>query len=375
MNVVLFRDRQQYLDYLRPYEPQIDMSLGAYRHAQRTAFFYEGDTDLAATWRHESTHQLFHEVGRASADVGALSNFWIIEGVAIYMESLVVRDGFATVGGIDADRLQYARYRALNEGFYVPLAELAAWGRQQLQQDPRIGRLYSQSAGLAHFFLDSQGGRHRRAFVASLRDVYAGRDNQRSLAQHAGATYDELDRQYAQFLHVSDNDLAFLKYQPHATKLALGHTAVTDRGLAHLKGLTKLQWLDISHTQTGDTGLASVGGALRLNQLNLQSTGITDASCAVLGKLVHLEELDLSNTAVSDAGLAQLSGLKQLKTLWLTGTSVSDSGLKHLQRLQSLETLDLSGTRVTRDGWSALRRRLPKLKAETPTGAANDVGS
>ena len=98
-------------------------------------------------------------------------------------------------------------------------------------------------------------GHHRRAFVASLRDVYAGRDNQRSLAQHAGATYDELDRQYAQFLQVSDNDLAFLKYQPHATKLALGHTAVTDRGLAHLKGLTKLELLTLEFTSVTDAGV------------------------------------------------------------------------------------------------------------------------
>ena len=54
------------------------------------------------------------------------------------MESLSRRDGYYTVGGSDANRLQYARYRALNEGAYLPFEKLVRYGRQSLQGDEQI---------------------------------------------------------------------------------------------------------------------------------------------------------------------------------------------------------------------------------------------
>ncbi len=108
-----------------------------------------GSTD--ATWKHEATHQLFNEVRRVRPNLGQNANFWIVEGLALYMESLQIREGYSFVGGLEADRLQFARYRRLCEDYYIPLAQLTAMGKATLQQHAEIRRIYSQAAGLAHF--------------------------------------------------------------------------------------------------------------------------------------------------------------------------------------------------------------------------------
>ena len=100
--VVLFRDRDQYIKRLARVEPQIDITLGIYRHAERTAYFYGGPENLTDTWRHEATHQLLHEIMNATQDVGSAGNFWIVEGIALYMESLQRVDDYCTLGGFDA---------------------------------------------------------------------------------------------------------------------------------------------------------------------------------------------------------------------------------------------------------------------------------
>ena len=119
--VVLFRNRQDYLDYLRTIEPQAQLTLGYYHAPSRTAYFFSGEASLAASWRHEATHQLLHECLSAGPHVADDANIWMVEGVAVYMESLRTCQGYRTLGGLDADRLQYARYRALREDFYLPL--------------------------------------------------------------------------------------------------------------------------------------------------------------------------------------------------------------------------------------------------------------
>ncbi len=159
--VVLFRSREEYVGYLRRIEPQAEMTLGIYRDADRLAYFFAGEEvpDVQSTWRHEIAHQLFQETRRREPSVGEAYNFWLVEGIALYLESQREFTDYYTVGGIDAERLQFARYRALNESFYIPLAELSVLGRVALQQDPRIRRIYSQAAGLTHFFMDGQRAR------------------------------------------------------------------------------------------------------------------------------------------------------------------------------------------------------------------------
>ena len=121
--------------------------------------------------------------------MGEGDNFWIIEAVACYMESLQIRNGYATLGGADEGRMPAARHRLLKDNFYCPLAELVALGKQDLQHHTDIARLYSESAGLATFLLS----RHGAATVQYLESVYTGNADRDTLARLTGCSYSELD--------------------------------------------------------------------------------------------------------------------------------------------------------------------------------------
>lgn len=125
MRVVVFRNLAQYQSALRSEGPQISKSNGYYSASLRTTFLlYAADQDRGdpatgeaqATLYHELTHQLFAEATDSKLRTlpGERTGFWLAEGIACYMESTILRQGYATVGGWEASRLQFARHRLLN---------------------------------------------------------------------------------------------------------------------------------------------------------------------------------------------------------------------------------------------------------------------
>jgi hypothetical protein len=205
-DVTYFRDREEYNRYLGATIPNIGISVGYYIPQLRQAFFFGGKDYDPRTLNHEATHQLFNESRPAVPTAGHRDNFWVIEGIAMYMESLHEEDGFYVLGGSDDVRMQAARFRLLNDNFYVPLAEFNAMGKDQVQADKRIATLYSQAAGLTHFLIHGQGGRYRDALVSYLAAVYSGQANTGTLAQLTGSSYEDLDRQYRQFMEARRAD-------------------------------------------------------------------------------------------------------------------------------------------------------------------------
>ncbi len=97
-----------------------------------------------------------------------------------------------------------ARHRLLVDNFYVPLSELVSFGMLDLQRDRRIAMLYSQSAGLADFFMHDGAGRYRDALARYLLAVYTGRASDKSLAELTGADYGALDAAYRQFMSAGE---------------------------------------------------------------------------------------------------------------------------------------------------------------------------
>lgn len=200
-----YRTREEYLERLRSRIPQIDITNGLYMTSDRIAYFYHDPAaDNHAALFHEATHQLFYESQPSERDIAADANFWLIEGIACYMESYRKQDGQLTLGDPRYIRFEAARYRLLNDHYYVPLAQFAAMGAREFQTSPNISRNYSQASGLCHFFMHSEGGEHRDALVRQLVQLYSAdirtRSHVQTLAELCGVDFAELDRQYAEHL-------------------------------------------------------------------------------------------------------------------------------------------------------------------------------
>ena len=212
-NVVYFRNRQEYVETLRPNSPSIDISLGIYIHGITTIskksamYFFAGEDSDLPTLFHEATHQLFHESRKVSQMVGHGSNFWVIEGVAMYFESLKQENGSHVLGGFDTERVQVARIRLLTpeHHYYEPLATFCELNITDIQSDQKlIAKRYTQAAGLFFFLMHYDNGRYRDAVVAYLNAVYSAHDSPQTLSQLTGKTYEELDQQYVEFLRDGD---------------------------------------------------------------------------------------------------------------------------------------------------------------------------
>jgi hypothetical protein len=198
--VFYFRDRDDYNQFLAASVPGIEKSIGYYSQAAGKAFFFADPNGDNRTLFHEAAHQLFHETRPVAPGVGAQANFWIVEGIAMYMETLRIKDGFYVLGGPDDERMIAARYRLLEDKFYVPLADFCNYGMEKWQNAPDLPKLYSQAAGLTQFFVHYGHGRYRDALVAYLSAVYSGQDTPATLTELTGVPYATLDKQYREFM-------------------------------------------------------------------------------------------------------------------------------------------------------------------------------
>ena len=203
--VFYHRDRDEYVNALRRRQPRIAETLGIYFDSNREAHFFAGDEQKSAsTLYHEAVHQLFQESKPTAKQIGTFANFWVIEGVATYFESLTEHDDpqtglYFTIGESTAGRLPAARER-MQDGFYIALADLTRLGKDDVQRHAEIAKVYSQSSGVAAFLVGGEQGRYREPLVTYLQAVYAGRDNAESLTKATGIGYEVLDAQYRRYL-------------------------------------------------------------------------------------------------------------------------------------------------------------------------------
>ena len=207
-SAILCADRGQYVAELERLEPLIAKTNGIYWSPTKTIwFFVDAKADPAepdpVTIHHEATHQLFaearHEATKARQMAGERNGFWAIEAAACYLETTRPTDFGWQVGGRDAGRTPAAKER-LDDGFYVPLADLSGLGRRDFQADERLPQIYSQLGGLADFFMNGAGGRYRESFVEYLVRVYSGTADPDTLERLCRRSFAELDDAYRRHL-------------------------------------------------------------------------------------------------------------------------------------------------------------------------------
>ncbi len=216
-----FRDKEDYAARLRTRIPEIDMTTGLYLSDTGIAYFYhhpemDEDPDGPATRTifHEATHQLFSETRRSRRTpqiVGQHAHFWIIEGIACYMESFAKAGDRYELGDPLYQRFRAARYRYLDDSYYIPLATFAEMGADEIQHAPEIRKLYSQASGLAHFFMHYGNGKYRDALIEHLSQLYSNnrnvRENPDSLPELIGTNYKQLDEQYGEYMRSEQDKL------------------------------------------------------------------------------------------------------------------------------------------------------------------------
>lgn len=203
-NVYVYRDREEYVARLKRTNPQIEITNGIYIPDDRVAHFFDRqDSDLESTLYHEATHQILYELHPRSRPIAESEHFWVVEGLACYMESFRVSSDGSSIGNPAHIRVQNARSRLVDSNFFIPLAELSALGKTAFQRHPSIEPAYSQSAGLVHFFMHYNGGLYRDALIRHVAALYApstGAGRVAGLDRLTGVSYTELDRQYRDYI-------------------------------------------------------------------------------------------------------------------------------------------------------------------------------
>ena len=184
--------------------PDVGISMGLYVPENRIAYFYAGSEDSERSLYHEATHQLFQQSRpNQSHEAGRKANCWLIEGIAMYMESFRRRDDCFVLGGLDDVRVEAARYHLEKNDFYVPFDKLVRMGVRDVQGHPQIAKLYSQIAAMTSFLVHYDNGRYRDALVSCLAAIYDGSQDPDLLARTTGTSYAELDKQYRDYMKIS----------------------------------------------------------------------------------------------------------------------------------------------------------------------------
>lgn len=367
MNVVLFRSREDYVQQLGKSEALIESSVGYYSPKDTTSFFYvEGDSISYPTLVHELTHQILQEASllRGSEPWATDSDFWIVEAIALHAESIWLGDKIATVGGWESPRLQVARYRILRDDYWMEWESLRSHSAENWKQQPELAKAYTQSAGLAHLFLDSNDPVKRETFFKYLTSVYRNKPNSALLDEAIPAS--ALKEKYEDMMQVPAQSLEQLSPDRKLEECVLIGCELPSTGLKFLGSQAELQWLDLSFMALKDSHCEQLADMKSLERLSLEGTTISNLALRNLVSLKQLSELDLSGTQIDDQGLQLLVQLPRLETLWLTETQVTDAAFTNLRSMKSLKFLQVDGSKITKSGWADFLQQRPDLAPQNP---------
>ena len=359
--VVLFGDRKAYVRALGADNPAAQESTGFYSPDNKLTLLFTGEAADVETRYHEMTHQLLQECGRVAVDSpGGDSGFWVVEGIASYIESIHFTDSFATVGGWQSPRLQFSRSRWLGRAEVPTLESIMDAGRDTFQAREDLAATYTTIAAYSHLLMDD--ARTRGSLMQYLKGIYQGRDDPSLLTSLFSATPSStMLSDYLSFGSGLPN--AAPTGLPSIKLLCLGKSQVTAEWLQGVDPQPQLTWLDLGYLAVTSSDVARLlGDGKQLEQLNLEATKIDNSIAELLGQQRRLEELDLSQTAIGDETIESLRSLVSLETLWLTSTPITDSSVPVLLGLRNLKNLDVQNTKISEEGLSRIRKAHPNLK-------------
>ena len=207
MRVVVYRDKEEYNRELLPVEPLIERTNGLYFAPKKTMYLYSPEGKVLF---HEGTHQILMEHffrdrwERAEVPSGQMpafrNNFWVVEGIALFMETLQIEEEHYKIGDILADRLFAARIYQFERDYNMPIRKLTAMSAAEVQSSGARQQIYSQSAAIFHWLMFAEQGAYRKALFELLCQTYSGTATPDTLSNLTGFSYEELDVKYLEFL-------------------------------------------------------------------------------------------------------------------------------------------------------------------------------
>ncbi|MCU0719019.1 MAG: hypothetical protein MUC83_04895 [Pirellula sp.] len=363
--VVLFSSKREYEETLKRQVPNVEISTGYYNQNARHSFFYFDQSKSYATLVHELTHQFFAEATSSNLefDPNASPSFWVAEGVALYMESMSIRELgpaiLVDVGGWDAPRLQSARFHFLRNETWLPIESFGQLTGAGFRKPEDISLRYSFAGGLVHRWMDS-GDESRRQMIQHLRYLYF-----QDVDSYLEPWDDkDLPRAYAEYMQSGPKQTG--DYLPYINRpdLVLSRCELdSDRLVQLFSRRSKWNWVDLSFNAIDDTAIVSDQFRLDVVRLSLENTRVTDRGLKAILQMPKLEELDLSNCPITDLGLKNIEGNRTVRTLWLSGTKITDESLKILESCIGLESLHVDRTGVTLEAWERLLKLKPRLRS------------
>lgn len=351
--VILFANSARYADVLRDVAPAIARSSGFYSDLKRITFFHDGNRDDSATRYHEITHQLMSEATYAKPRLrpGEHRDFWLVEGIACYMESAIFHEDHATVGGWESARLQYARQRVLGLDDQLTMDLLAGEGRAAVQQRQDLSRWYSFAAAYTHQLAEQHEGSGWISVLQRLARVYQVKTPFFAVDRESPLPRESL----AQFLQLSDQQISPV-FHDRLQELCLTRTQLTGRGLEKISPQRALKWLDCSFLPVGTAEVIRLSPhSATIEQLSLEATAIDNSIGQWLSGASVLRELDLSSCAIGDRVIATLPRSAPIQTLWLTASGVSDASIDTIAGFTTLQRVDVQKSAVTDAGLARLR--------------------
>ncbi len=368
IQVYLLKDKADYVATLGAQEANIGISVGYYNPDDATSYFYVGE-GIDATLYHELTHQLLAEATRMDIheNIAKGKDFWIIEGIAIYLESLQYHQSYWTLGGWESPRVQVARYRAVRDGDWTPWNTFTAGTMKTWKENPQISKLYTQAAGVTHAILDGFGSiasieDRRERFLKAIVSVYQGQPNTDELLVLLGG--EQAQMQYEQSLIVQEPQIESMPSNARYRDLVLTASELSTNSWSKILKVEGLEWLDLSFSNAQSTDLASLRAHKTLRRLSVEGTAMGDDIMEAVAKLKDLEELDLTGCAITSDGISRLRGHRRLQTLWLAKTQVGDDCLPLLDSMPALTYVDVNETKITNSAWQEFQQRHPKLNKQ-----------
>ena len=197
LRVILYRNQQEYRLDLRRWDARIADTNGLYYTPSHTVYFFSTEAEVVL---HEGTHQILAEHFFLEKTSAFRSNFWIVEGIALLMQTLKVESKRYVIGNILANRLYSAKVYRFERNHYLSIQKLTAMSQEQIQKSADLQQIYSQSAALTHWLMFAEEGRYRRALFELLRRTYLDTAKPETLSELTGLSYEEIDQKYAEFL-------------------------------------------------------------------------------------------------------------------------------------------------------------------------------